>query len=765
MDARSDFTYEGSDVVLSDIIDMSDIGVYVTDYETGELLLYNTVYENIVPQHMIRESLIGTKCYEYHGYKSFCPFCPRGKLVNKNGIFHAPVQAEVFIDKLNIWLRGTLRLLEWNDGRLAQVCTFVDITQSKQQEEHMAHIAYFDQGLDIPNGMRLFLDLLSNRRTDPFMIVFDLTGLRKINDVYGRDSGDALLESIRDWLLSVKGDIAELYRVGGDEFVLSGFGCDQDEISWLSNMIWERFRSPWHVSVSSVTHYIYIGVAMGIIPNANGIETFPDMMNMLERIMTASRRNGGILVFDDTINNEFMLQSRMEMSLRKCVYNNMQGFSVVYQPIVDPHTEIWTGVEALCRWSSPEMGNVSPVHFIPLAEQMDLIGPIDEWVLEEAVRQVKQWGLDSNERFLLDVNLSPIQLNDDALCSKVESVLKKYDYPPTQLSLEITESMEIKFNDRIVLSLERLNEMGISLSLDDFGTGYSTFSTLRNIPLKIVKTDRSFCQNIENDNLMQQTIRVMIEFAHVIGSRVVSEGVETEDQRRVLLIEGADLLQGYYYAKPLTVAEIEEQLHRFKAPLHLADNTTHETIDLSLLEHKNSGYTLTLPQYRQFSRCVRVLSHRQDTADSLHQALEAISEGMKANLSFAYILDSTLAGEHIHYYCGHDVKPDPEKINNLVEYFVSRYRENELVFANNRSMMSEKTRNAFPSVHSLLALPIKYDDVMWGIIGVCEDRLENRAWTREEIQLLYLSGGELGQSLYLKSLEHTLGSNRPKCVI
>lgn len=546
-----------------EFIDLTDVGAYLIDFETGELLLYNNVYLNLIGKKSAEVE--GQSCYNMLGYEDWCLFCPRDLLLNKNGEPGDPYVWENYLDRRDIWLRITSRAIRWIDGRLAQMVTFLDITERKKQEEELAYIAYYDQRLNIPNGMRLFLDSSASHESEPYLICFDILGLRKINDVYGRDSGDRLLAVITDWIQAQghAGRPIGVYRIDGDEFAVTEREGGLEKARELAQKIWDRFEHPWDVDMGEARHTIFARLSMGIIPIREGFESYASMVNSVERILETARDQNHFIVYDTKIDEDFRQHLLMEINLKKCVLNDMEGFYLHYQPIVDQNSEKWVGMEALCRWNSPVFGEISPVIFIPEAEQLGLINILGEWVLREAIRQVTEWGLNEVDGFVLDVNLSPIQLGDPQLGERFSDIIRAAGYPPEKLSLEVTESAEVHFDDHIMHSLERLRKTGIALSLDDFGTGYASYSSLNNLPISIIKTDRSFVQNLEAEEYLQSTFQIMVEFAHAAGLRVIAEGVETKEQVKILSRLGVDLFQGYYFSRPLSVADIEKNLSKY----------------------------------------------------------------------------------------------------------------------------------------------------------------------------------------------------------
>lgn len=544
-----------------EFIDLSDVGVYVIDYETGEMIMFNRVYENLIGKDA--DALVGKTCFGELGYETWCPFCPHDQLVSKDGHIGKPVIWENYLPDMGIWLRISSRAIRWVDGRLALMMSFFDITDRKKREEEIEYIAYYDRKLKTPNGTKLYNDIVEYGAGNVYMIAFDIQGLRKVNDIYGRETGDALLVEIRNWIQAQDDYDQELYRIDGDGFVILVRQSDAKGVQQFSDRVFRRFDEAWIIQHGEVSQSIYVSVSMGIIPVNDSLSGHDELVNLIERILATARGAGAPIRYDDKMNKTFREHLQLEMSLKACVLNDMQGFTLHYQPIVEPGSGRWVGLEALCRWNSPELGIVPPDVFIPEAEQLGLIDLLGEWVLNKAVFDAKQWELDKKKQFMLAVNLSPIQLNDRELYRRVGAILKNHGFPADKLSLEITESAEVHFNEHITASLKKLRGLGLSMSLDDFGTGYASFSNLKSLPVNVIKTDRSFMQDIENDTYLQHTMRIMIEFAHAAGMKVTAEGVETEIQCNILVDNDADYIQGYFFSVPLPGEEIGRNLDCF----------------------------------------------------------------------------------------------------------------------------------------------------------------------------------------------------------
>lgn len=540
-------------------IDLIDMGAYLFDYRTGEIVMYNDTYKRYFNS---KEDTEDNFNYIGMDFSDFFSSCPKEKLVDDKGEPVGPYTWEYYNEKNNQWLSITSRAIVWYDGRLVIMTTLVDITERKKEEERIAYLAYNDLRLNIPNSVRLGEDLTTLQK-DSFILCFDVQGLRKINDVYGRDAGDHLLRGIVDWVQSLSYEDATLYRIEGDDFVLLAKDYSEARAMELARKIYARFDAAWSLDMNGFSQNMYAGIHMGVIKAPHTSHEIAGVLNTIERVLSFARKEGSLVFFDEKLNHDLETHIQFEMELKSCVLNNMRGFFLNYQPIVDCQSGKWVGLEALCRWESPSFGLIPPVIFIAEAEQLGLIDIVSNWVLGEAIRQTKEWGLDKIPDFMLDINLSPLQLRDRGLLAKVCKVLKGYGYPPQKLSLEITETSEVQFDESTLKLLEEIKEAGVSLSLDDFGSGYATFSNLNNLPIDYLKTDRSFVVGIEEDAFLQQTIRSMIELAHAAGLITIAEGVETESQLSIMEENGVTRIQGYYYSKPLSVESLSNQLDRF----------------------------------------------------------------------------------------------------------------------------------------------------------------------------------------------------------
>ncbi len=546
--------------MLTVFSDSANVAMYVCDFETREILMANekmSFFTGISKDELLNKE------------SSFCLIDNKSNIFSydKEKVLEQKFQSDdIFINEKNMWWQRTVQLIHWVDNRLAVMVTFSDISKERYMQGKLEYLAYYDSNLKLPNLLKLEKDLNSIEGNENYIITFDLKEFRRINDAYGRKIGDILLNLIVDWLHEYTGvNISDIYRVGSDEFSLLLKNASAYEARQLADLILNRFKDSWLIKIEEETVYVPCDIYISIVYcNIPSLEENESLTNIIDRSMDMSRNQNEIVFYDEKVNLQFKENLALELSLKKAVSNNLQGFDVHYQPIVCAKTGKWVGLEALCRFTSEEFGIIRPDIFIREAERLGLIEPIGQWILETSVAQCKAWGLDEIEDFVLEVNFSPIQIANANLEKNVLEVLRKYDFPGSSLCIEITESQELTLSPYVQNAISNLRKESISVALDDFGVGYSSFHSLRNLPVNTLKTERVFLQNIENDSYLLNLFRIIGELAHVANKKLIAEGVETKTQLSLVIQNGADYIQGYYFSKPLPKAELEKLLHKFK---------------------------------------------------------------------------------------------------------------------------------------------------------------------------------------------------------
>ncbi|MBU1689980.1 MAG: EAL domain-containing protein [Gammaproteobacteria bacterium] len=438
--------------------------------------------------------------------------------------------------------------------------SFTDLSEQKAVEEKIRHIAHHDALTGLPNRLHLQISLeqviaTAKRENQEVALMFiDLDRFKIINDTLGHNIGDCLLVEVAQRLRECVRESDLLARLGGDEFVLALAG---DEVVNAAAQVAEKILGSLSQTYQVGGQVLHSSTSIGISLYPHDGDNIETLMKNADTSMYHAKAMGrnNFQFFSPEMNwfsNERLL---LENSLHRALE---QGeFTVHYQPQADIVSGRLVGAEALIRWHHPERGMVSPLQFIPLAEENGMILPIGTWVLREVCRQIKVWrelGL-TDLRFA--VNLSPRQFHQENLVGKIIDILREFDVPASALELEITEGSVMENPDAAVSLLNQLNQHGLSIAIDDFGTGYSSLSYLKRFPVSKLKIDRSFVMDIPGDPDDSAIAIAVIQLARSLGLKTVAEGVETAEQRQFLCGQGCDMLQGYWYSKPLDAASFE----------------------------------------------------------------------------------------------------------------------------------------------------------------------------------------------------------------
>jgi diguanylate cyclase (GGDEF)-like protein len=434
------------------------------------------------------------------------------------------------------------------------------LSERQVLEDQLRHRAFHDDLTGLANralfANRVEHALIRNARRDGSMAVLflDLDDFKTINDTLGHTEGDMLLGMVADRLREClrAGDTAA--RLGGDEFaVLLEEVDNENEALQIAERILAALRSPFVLQGREVG----VGASIGISTGHHSSDGADAMLRDADVAMyiAKSRGKGRWVVFEPEMHVRILERMALRADLEKALDDGHQ-FHLRYHPVVDLSSGAMAGMEALVRWDHPVRGLISPVDFIPLAEETGLIVPLGRWVLEEAGRQAADWKARHGTGFFLTVNLSARQLSDPELIGDVARMIQTSGLAPERLILEITESVLLHDAEPTVDRLVALKALGLRLAVDDFGTGYSSLAYLRRFPVDIIKVDKSFVDHVEEREGAALT-RAIVDMAGVLGLDTIAEGVERAGQAEQLLALGCELGQGFYYAKPMTGPEID----------------------------------------------------------------------------------------------------------------------------------------------------------------------------------------------------------------
>ncbi|WP_434628995.1 EAL domain-containing response regulator [Chromobacterium sp. CV08] len=454
-----------------------------------------------------------------------------------------------------------LAMLPSEAGHLLRV-SYIDISSRVAAQENINRLAYFDTltGLYNQSGLLEQLDALYgiNREVKQpafALLLIDLGDFKFINDVYGNRVGDLLLRSVAERLQRLAGPRGHAARLGGIEFVLLlGAVSGREQAEEAAGRVLDAVAEPFAIDEMMLNIAPSIGVSLGPEHGENGQELLRNAdMALYQAKQRGIRR---IQVYEAALSQQMRERIELEKELRQAI----DGGQLVlhYQPQIELSSRRVVGVEALVRWQHPRKGMISPMQFIPLAEQSGLILPLGRWVLREACGQLRRWrdqGCGGDLR--MAVNLSVAQFTDHELPDFVAGVLKESGIPPHGLELEITESFTMLSPQQSIRMMEQFRAMGIHSSIDDFGTGHSSLAYLTRFPVDTLKIDQSFIRNIHNDQKDTALCDTIAYLAHRMGLQVVAEGVETAEQLTFLTSIHVDIVQGYLLCKPLPAAEVE----------------------------------------------------------------------------------------------------------------------------------------------------------------------------------------------------------------
>ncbi|WP_342116177.1 putative bifunctional diguanylate cyclase/phosphodiesterase [Pseudoduganella sp. OTU4001] len=430
-----------------------------------------------------------------------------------------------------------------------------------QAEQNLHLLAHVDPVTCLPNR-NAFNDKLAHtlkradrQETAVSLLLLDLDNFKVVNDTLGHDTGDQLLRLVAQRLTATLRSTDIICRIGGDEFVVIVEPADDEvEPDQVARKILTALGEPFVVE----THQLFVSASIGVSVYPKDAPDAAAVVRCADIAMYHAKNKGknAYEVFHEEMAAKASKRLALEANLRKALQNN--ELSLHYQPQIDVRTGRMTGMEVLARWHCAALGgHVSPAEFIPVAEESGVIVPLGRWVLQTAIRQAAEWRkaglLDDIEH--VAVNLSACQTKDAQLMYEVQALLMETGLPPRLLELEITEGVLMENVNANIALLHKIQAAGIHLSIDDFGTGYSSMAYLKRFPIDQLKIDRSFVNSVPGDGAA--IAKAIIAMAHSLNLSVVAEGVETEEQVAFLSDAGCDVMQGYYFARPMPAEQLE----------------------------------------------------------------------------------------------------------------------------------------------------------------------------------------------------------------
>lgn len=437
---------------------------------------------------------------------------------------------------------------------------FMDISDIKAAEKHLEEMAYFDRLTRLPNRTLLLerIEAVLNREEDgdQYAAIFflDLDSFKKINDFYGHRMGDQLLVEISGRLKRCISHHDTVGRLAGDEFLvlMEYLGTDlaraTNEIVQTGDNMLFALAADYRVAEKTIRSSASIGVTLF---NRHSGDTVESLLTKADTAMYEAKKNGrnNLRFFDPEMQRAMQERNLLEAKLQTAVRNG--AFELVFQPQMNA-IGVVVGVEALMRWRDEDRGYISPTEFIPLAEEIRLIGDIGRWLLSEVCKMLKQWQADPILRLIpVAVNISGEHFNSDHFASDVEDIVDQHGVYPSQLKIELTESTVVKNVDESIAKMLLLQQRGFRFSMDDFGTGYSSLAYLQRLPFDQIKIDQSFVRDMLEDASDAFIVHSVINLTDMLQIEAIPEGVETQAHYHRLIDMGAKLFQGYLFSKPL----------------------------------------------------------------------------------------------------------------------------------------------------------------------------------------------------------------------
>ncbi|MFI6074879.1 EAL domain-containing protein [Actinoplanes sp. NPDC051343] len=473
------------------------------------------------------------------------------------------LEREVTLDRADgtsVRVAYTVSTIQAGDRLIGAVIVLRDVTRQRALEHDLRHQALHDALTGLPNR-KLFLDRLEHAMTraresgEPVGVLYlDLDGFKKVNDSLGHNAGDQLLRTTAERLQAVLRPHDTVARLGGDEFavLIEGTSSLQSVVDDLLAALSKPFRL--HEREATVS------ASVGVVPDAARYADADEVVRNADVAMYAAKAGGKARhqVFESRMHEQLLDRLDQENRLREAVHRGELRLHL--QPVVEIPTRRLAGVEALVRWEDPERGLQQPGAFIPLAEETGLITEIDRWVLREACQAVRDWqdASPGTAPAWVSVNLSAANLDVPDLTDRVAYALAGSGLSPRCLVLELTETMLMRDIAVTAQRLDELRELGVQIAIDDFGTGYSSLGYLRDIPVDVLKVDRSFIVGLATSPRQQELVSAVVQLGHTLGLKVVAEGIEEEDQLAALEAMGCRYAQGYYLGRPVPAAVLTQ---------------------------------------------------------------------------------------------------------------------------------------------------------------------------------------------------------------
>lgn len=525
---------------LKEILNNVGCGICVIAMEGEEILFTNEKMRNFFSSGMLKEKI----CDVSKKKENTC---------------------EIYMKEEQQWFEIHNKELKWVDGRNVVLYTVYDITENKKYQQKIERQVNNDFLTGLYNRMRCeedmakYIEQIKHEGGEGALLYMDLDDFKHINDGLGHQYGDVLLKAISHSLQRIVGIESSCYRMGGDEFIIVVTHTKYWMLGSILEQILEIFSKPWFLKGADY----YCTASMGIVRFPADGDNVHELIKKADIALFEAKRSGKnrYAFYGEDLGSSSFKRLDLEKNMRNATMNACQEFEVYYQPIVDVSKEgsPCTGAEALIRWNCENLGFISPAEFIPLAEYLGLINPIGDYVLKEACRSCKQWNDMGHPEYKVNVNLSVVQLLRNDVAERIQKIIEETQINPKNLTLEVTESLAINDMTRMQSILNSIKELGVRVALDDFGTGYSSLNHIREMPIDVIKIDKCFIDDLGKEPFADAFIKIVCELATIIGMHVCVEGVESEKQFEILKNMQIQMIQGFYFGKPMKKEEFAKK--------------------------------------------------------------------------------------------------------------------------------------------------------------------------------------------------------------
>lgn len=536
---------------LKEILNNIGSAIYVVDKQTNVILFCNELFKRLSGDDMINKH-----CWDYHfGYRA--EECSKCRVLNRSSSYF-----EMFREDKDSYYEVSNNDITWIDGKRVSLCVITDVTEKKKYQRKIEFQANNDFLTGLYNRRRSEEDLTlciketEENGTSGAVLFIDLDDFKHINDGLGHQYGDILLRMVANGLQQIEGVDGNCYRLGGDEFLILVRPEHIDELQKILDEAQELFSRPWYLND---TEY-FCTMSMGVVKFPEDGSDVNDLVKKADIAMYDAKNAGKNRYKFYNSGEEKLTYERLdiEKNMRLAVALGCDEFEIYIQPIIDIKTGRCVGGESLLRWNSNNLGMLLPGEFIPLAENLGLIVQIGEYVLEKSCELNKSWS-DRGYNMKINVNLSVIQLLQNDIVEVIENIVKKSEMDPEKLVLEVTENYAINDMVRMIKIINSIKALGIKIALDDFGTGYSSLNYIKHMNFDTIKVDRTFVRDITTDTYSRSFVKLISELSKELNINLCVEGVETRKQYNILKEMNVELVQGYYFGKPMTVEKFEKK--------------------------------------------------------------------------------------------------------------------------------------------------------------------------------------------------------------